>query len=125
MSKRVLDVGQCGPDHSSIRSYLTRNFDCEVVQVDDATGALAELKVGHFDLVLVNRKLDRDYSDGIEVIRKLKADPYAANVPVMLVTNYPEHQAAAIAVGAIPGFGKLEFQKPETREKLAGILEKP
>ena len=125
MSKRVLDVGQCGPDHSSIRSYLTRNFDCEVIQVDDAAGALTELKGGHFDLVLINRKLDRDYSDGIEVIRKLKADPDAASVPVMLVTNYPEHQDAAIAVGAIRGFGKLEFQKPETREKLAEILEKP
>ena len=33
MPKRVLDVGQCGPDHATIRSYLTRNFDCEVVQV--------------------------------------------------------------------------------------------
>ena len=125
MSKRVLDVGQCGPDHSSIRSYLTRNFDCEVVQVDDAAGALAELKGGRFDLVLVNRKLDRDYSDGIEVIRQLKADSDTASVPVMLVTNYPEHQDAAIAVGAIRGFGKLEFQKPETREKLAEILESP
>lgn len=125
MSKRVLDVGQCRPDHSSIRSYLTGNFDCEVVQVDDAAGALAELNAGHFDLVLVNRMLDCDYSDGVEVIRKLKADPDVASVPVMLVTNYPEHQDAAIAVGAIPGFGKLEFQKPETREKLAAILDKP
>ena len=125
MPKRVLDVGQCGPDHSAIRSYLTRNFDCEVVQVDDAAGALAELKGGQFDLVLVNRKLDCDYSDGIEVIRALKGHPDAASVPVMLVTNYPEHQEAAIAVGAIPGFGKLEFQKPETREKLAELLEKP
>jgi two-component system chemotaxis response regulator CheY len=125
MPTRVLDVGQCGPDHSSIRSYLTRNFDCEVVQVDDGAGALAELKNGPFDLVLVNRKLDCDYSDGIEVIRALKADPDAASVPMMLVTNYPEHQEAAIAVGAIPGFGKLEFQKPETREKLAELLEMP
>src|SRR5436190_19466629 len=119
MSKRVLDVGQCGPDHSSIRSYLTRNFECEVVQVDDAAGALAELHGGQFDLVLVNRKLDSDYSDGIEVIRTLKADPGTASVPVMLVTNYPEHQDAAIAAGAIRGFGKLEFGKPETRLRLA------
>ena len=122
MAKRVLDVGQCGPDHSSIRSYLTRNFDCEVVQVDDAAGALGELRAGHFDLVLVNRKLDCDYSDGVEVIRAIKAAPNAASVPVMLVTNYPEHQDAAIAVGAIRGFGKLEFQKPETRERLAAVL---
>ena len=125
MPKRVLDVGQCGPDHSSIRSYLTRNFDCEVVQVDDAAGALAELKDGQFDLVLVNRKLDCDYSDGIDVIRALKADSNAASVPVMLVTNYPEHQEAAIAAGGIRGFGKLEFGKPETRERIAELLEKP
>jgi CheY-like chemotaxis protein len=125
MPKRVLDVGQCGPDHSSIRSYFTRNFGCEVVQVDDAAGALAELKGGQFDLVLVNRKLDCDYSDGIEVIRAIKADQETASVPVMLVTNYPEHQEAAIAVGAVRGFGKLEFQKPETRARVAEFLEKP
>jgi CheY-like chemotaxis protein len=123
MSKRVLDVGQCGPDHAAIRNYLTRNFTCEIVQVDDATDALAQLKAGRFDLVLVNRKLDVDYSDGIDVIRVLKDDPSTASVPVMLVTNYPEHQDAAIAAGAIRGFGKLEFGKPETREMLAAVLE--
>jgi len=125
MPKRVLDVGQCGPDHFAIRSYLTRNFDCEVVQVHDAEGALAELRSGEFHLVLVNRKLDMDYSDGVDVFRVLKADPRAANVPVMLVTNYPEHQDAAIAAGAVRGFGKLEFEKLETRAKIAEILEKP
>jgi CheY-like chemotaxis protein len=125
MPKRVLDVGQCGPDHFAIRSYLTRNFDCEVVQAHDAERALAELRNGEFHLVLVNRKLDMDYSDGIDVVRALKADPRAANVPVMLVTNYPEHQDAAIAAGAVRGFGKLEFEKPETRAKIAEILEKP
>jgi CheY-like chemotaxis protein len=125
MGKRVLDVGQCGPDHASIRSFLTSNFDCEVVLVDDAAGALAKLRDEQFDLVLVNRKLDIDYSDGVEVIRALKANPKAANVPVMLVTNYPEHQEAAIAAGAIPGFGKLEFDKPETRAKIAELLEQP
>jgi CheY-like chemotaxis protein len=125
MPKRVLDVGQCSPDHSSIRSFLERNFDCEVVQVDDAAGALARLRDQQFDLVLVNRKLDMDYSDGVDVIHALKADPDAASVPVMLVTNYPEHQDAAIAAGAIRGFGKLEFEKPETRARVADILEKP
>jgi CheY-like chemotaxis protein len=124
MRKRVLDVGQCGPDHSTIRHYLTRNFDCDVVQVDDADGALAELREGEFHLVLVNRKLDIDYSDGVEVIRALKANPQTAAVPVMLVTNYPEHQEAAIAVGAVRGFGKLEFGEPATRTRIAEYLEK-
>jgi two-component system, chemotaxis family, chemotaxis protein CheY len=124
MSKRVLDIGQCGPDHATIRGYLTRNFDCEIVQVDDAAQAISQLRDGQFDLVLVNRKLDIDYTDGIEVIRQLKADSATAAVPVMLVTNYPEHQEAAMAAGAVRGFGKLEYGMPETREKIAAYLEK-
>jgi CheY-like chemotaxis protein len=122
MKKRVLNVGQCGPDHSAIRSYLTRNFDCEVDTADATLDALEKLTSEKFDLVLVNRKLDVDYTDGIDVIRALKADATTAAVPVMLVTNYPEHQDAAIAAGAIRGFGKLEFGKAETRELLATVL---
>jgi len=122
MPKRVLDVGQCGPDHAAIRSYLTRNFDCEVVQTHRADDTLEQLKSERFDLVLVNRKLDADYSDGVEIIRKVKAEPATSRVPIMLVTNYPEHQDTAIAAGAIRGFGKLEYDKPETREKLAAVL---
>lgn len=122
MSKRILDVGNCGPDHAAIRNFLTRTFDCEVEQVDDAAGAFAALNRQPFDLVLVNRKLDIDYSDGIDVIRALKADPTTAAVPVMLVTNYPEHQEVAVAAGAVLGFGKLEFGKQETRDRLAAVL---
>ena len=122
MSKRVLDVGQCGPDHATIRAFLTRHFDCEIVQAHGPDDTLALLRSESFDLVLVNRKLDRDYSDGVEIIRLVKADPAIADVTMMLVTNYPEHQAAAVAEGAVPGFGKLEFELPETRVKVAAVL---
>jgi CheY-like chemotaxis protein len=121
--KRVLSVGQCVPDHTTISRYLTTNFNCEVAKADDSAEALARLKSGRFDLVLVNRKLDIDYSDGIQVIRQIKSDPTIADVPVMLVTNYPEHQDAAIAEGAVRGFGKLEYDKPETRERIAAALQ--
>lgn len=122
MTKRVLDVGQCGPDHATIRNYLTANFDCEVVQTHGLADTLNELKAGEYHLVLVNRKLDANYSDGIEILRAIKADRETADVPVMIVTNYPEHQDAAIAAGAHRGFGKLEYDRPETREKLAAVL---
>jgi CheY-like chemotaxis protein len=122
MPKRVLDVGQCSPDHATIRAYLTRNFDCEVVQTHGADDTLEQLRSGRFDLILINRKLDADYSDGIEIIRRIKADPATADVPVMLITNYPEHQDAAIAAGAVRGFGKLEYNKPETLEALTAVL---
>lgn len=122
MPHRILNVGQCGPDHSSIRSYLTANFDCEVDLADGPEDTLHALGQREYHLVLVNRKLDRDYTDGIEVIRQMKAHPDHAEVPVMLITNYPEHQQAAVEIGALHGFGKLEFHKPETMERLKGVL---
>ena len=42
----------------------------------------------------------------------------------MIVTNYAEHQAAAVAMGAEIGFGKLELQKSATLERLAKFLPK-
>lgn len=123
MAKRVLSVGQCGPDHGMISRYLDQEFACEVVAADLLIDTQTKLEREKFDLILINRKLDHDYSDGVEIIRALKADPATANVPIMLVTNYPEHQEAAMAAGALLGFGKLEFGKAETREKLAAVLE--
>ena len=122
MTKRVLDVGNCGPDHAAIKQFLTRQFGCEVLQADGADDAFAALAKGDVDLVVVNRKLDMDYSDGIEVIRRMKADAKTAAVPVMLITNYAEHQDAAEAIGAVRGFGKLEMQKPETIARLEAVL---
>lgn len=119
--KRVLDVGNCGPDHAAIERLLAR-FDCEVLQADGASDAMAALRAGGVDLVLVNRKLDMDYSDGMEVIRQIKADPQAGKTPVMLLTNYAEHQDAAEKIGALRGFGKLEYGAPETIQRLEAVL---
>lgn len=128
MAKRVLDVGQCAPDHAAIRRLVQGTFGAEVVQadrLDDALAALrsAALRRESFDLVLINRKLDVDYSDGIEILQAIKTDSALASTPVMLVTNYPEHQQAAIAAGAEPGFGKAELSLPATRARLARFLD--
>jgi CheY-like chemotaxis protein len=122
MSKRVLSVGQCSVDHAAISSLVKGQFGAEIVAADSADAALEALGQGQFDLVMVNRKLDADYSDGIEVIRRIKTDPKLSQTPCMLVTNYPEHQQAAVAVGAEPGFGKLTYHEPATHEKLAKFL---
>lgn len=120
--KRILDVGNCSPDHAAITKFMTQHFECEVAQADRAADALAKLREQPFDLVVVNRKLDVDYSDGIEVIKQIKATPDIADVPVMLITNFAEHQDAAIEVGAVRGFGKLEYDQPETLERVKAAL---
>jgi two-component system chemotaxis response regulator CheY len=122
MAKRVLSVGQCSVDHAAICRLIEGRWPATVVPAASPEEALAALRAGPFDLVLVNRKLDADYSDGVEVIRRIKEDPAVAGVPVMLLTNYAEHQATAVAAGAEPGFGKLEYDEPATRDKLARFL---
>jgi CheY-like chemotaxis protein len=122
MPKRVLDVGQCVPDHAAIRRLIEGQFKAQVVQAHGLDDALAVLRSGSFDLVLINRKLDADYSDGIEIVRTIKADPELSRVPVMLVTNYPEHQQEAMTAGAEDGFGKAQLAEPATREKLQRFL---
>jgi two-component system, chemotaxis family, chemotaxis protein CheY len=122
MSKRVLSIGQCSVDHAAISSLVKGQFGAEIVSADSGDEAIAALGRGKFDLVMVNRKLDADYSDGLDVIRRIKADPNFSATPCMLVTNYAEHQETAVAAGAEPGFGKSGYHDPATHEKLAKFL---
>ena len=122
MSKRVLDVGNCAPDHAAIRGMLEKSFHADVAQADGLEDALAALRKEPFDLVLVNRKLDQDYSDGLDVIKAIKADAKLTSVPCMLITNYPDQQQAALAAGAAYGFGKKELHIDQTHARLAKYL---
>jgi ActR/RegA family two-component response regulator len=74
------------------------------------------------DLLLLNRTLDFGFDDdeGIAIIRKLR--PQYPNVKMMLVSNYAEAQAAAVAEGALPGFGKRELNTPRVAEMIREAL---
>ena len=122
MAKRVLDVGNCDMDHGSIRNLVQRHFGAEVVRVHGSDDALAALRAGPFNLVVVNRKLDRDGSDGLAIIRQVKADEQLRATPVMLITNYAEYQDQAVAAGAEQGFGKSELGDTRVVENLGRFL---
>ena len=124
MKRKVLSVGQCMADHGSIRRLIETSFDAELVAAHSLDDALAQLRQEPFALVLVNRKLDADYSDGLEVIRAIKQDDALKGVPTMMVTNYAEHQQTAIAAGAEPGFGKSQLTMPQTAESLGRFLDR-
>jgi CheY-like chemotaxis protein len=122
MSKRVLDVGNCVPDHTALRTMLQRSFAAEVVRVHGPEDALEALRKDPFDLVVINRKLDRDYTDGMDILKEIKADTELSATPVMIITNYPEYEAAAVAAGAEPGFGKKTLYDEQTQTRLAKFL---
>ena len=105
-------------------SVAHERFDCEVLQAHGADDALAALRDGTFDLVLVNRKLDMDYSDGIEVIRQIKADPDGRRHAGDADHQLPRAPGRGRGVGALRGFGKLEFEKPETHRAAQAVSAK-
>ena len=123
MSKTLLDCGDCGPDFHAIRQMVSNHFGASVVQSHGVEDTLELLRNQSVDLVTVNRKLDRDYSDGLNVAVAIKSDPDLGSIPVMLVTNYDEHQETAMAAGCVKGFGKLAIKDPETRNLLEPFLQ--
>src|SRR5438552_10025899 len=106
MPKKVLSLGQCAADDYAIRYFLQSDFGAEVSMADTIPEALARLRAEQFDLVLVNRVLDATGASGLGFISQLKEDAALADVPVMLISNYPDAQQQAVARGALPGFGK-------------------
>jgi len=122
VSKKVLDVGQCNPDHSSLSHFLTSNFDVQVDRSHEMDDTLQKMLANQYDLVMINRKIDRDYSDGMEILRTIKADETMKDVPVVLISNYEDAQETAVKAGAAPGFGKAQLSDPATLEKVTAIL---
>lgn len=116
----VLNVGQCGADHGMLRSFIEGNFHARVEAARSVPQALEALRKGKYDLVLVNRVIFDDGSDGMELIRSAKKEEFST--PIMLVSNYPDAQSAAVAAGAVQGFGKAELQSRLTLEHLAKFL---
>lgn len=122
MSGRVLSIGQCGFDHGNISRFLGQEFGVTVVAADDENDARDELQRSEFRLVLINRKLDLDGSDGVALLKRLQRDDLLGATPAMLVSNYADAQQAAVAAGARPGFGKAEIGDPQVTARLAEVL---
>ena len=122
MSKRVVLVGHCGPDSSFLRMAVANaDRSLQVLSADDQDELNEVLKAGA-DLLLLNRELPYgfDQTMGVEVIRLLcKQFP---NTKMMLVSNYPDAQAAAQQAGAMPGFGKREIGSPRVGQVIRDAL---
>jgi CheY-like chemotaxis protein len=123
-AKRVLSVGQCWADHSSISRTLQHHFGADVIGADSTEAALDQLSREAFDLVLVNRVFDADGTSGLQLIKQLKQEG-SEQVPVMLVSNYEDAQQEAVSAGAVPGFGKAALGLPLMLAKVKPFLEEP
>src|SRR4051812_38774731 len=123
MAKKVLLVGHCGPDSSYLRMTINRAVpEVDIVMADDSGELSKSLQSHDIDLILFNRELGYgfDPDEGVEAIRVLHQG--RLNTKMMLVSNYPDAQQAAVAAGAMPGFGKRELGTPRVTELLRDAL---
>lgn len=119
---RVLDVGNCDPDHAAIRQMLATNFDVGVDRVMHVAEAVAALQHQAYALVLVNRLIFGDGSSGLPLIEVIRRDDRLRATPVMMVSNFAEAQDAAVRAGAQQGFGKAALEFPATIDLLSRYL---
>lgn len=122
MPPRVLTVGHCDLDHQALCRLLDSCGDVEVASADRMADAVDAVRSGSYDLVLINRIFEFSGESGIDLIRKLRADPETCASVLMLVSNLEEAQQQAVAAGAVRGFGKAELDSPQTRDTLARYL---
>lgn len=121
-ASRILSVGQCGFDHGNLSRALASRLNAQIIPVDTLDEALGKLRVGSYDLLLVNRITDLDGSPGLDLIRAVKADPNLAGIPTMLVSDLAKAQDEAVSLGALPGFGKSAMHDPKTLSRIEASL---
>jgi DNA-binding NarL/FixJ family response regulator len=122
MPKKVVLIGHCGPDSSYLRITVQKALGDAVVSMADDEQDLQKALESGVDLLLINRTLDYGFKQegGAELIAHLRAEN--PKLRAMLVSNYPEAQAEAVAAGAIPGFGKRELGSPRVAQLLRDAL---
>ena len=123
MPRRIALIGHCGPDSMGLRHAVlaVSGEDAQVVSVD-SDDELREFLKEPADLLLINRLLEWGFKEnhGVELIRHLhKGHPKSK---VMLISNLPDAQKAAVEAGAVQGFGKAELGEAKVRQCLQAAL---
>lgn len=118
----VLDVGNCDPDHAMIRGMLTRHFDVEIDRVMFVADALERMRLRAYDLVMFNRLIFDDGSEGLELVRRAGQDATVHAAPIMMISNFDAAQSACVTAGGVRGFGKKAVETADALDALSKYL---
>ena len=121
--QKLLIVGQCDFDYQRISFVLSKIYDIEFHRADSFDDAIQKSLDQQFDLIMINRLMDLDRSEGMAILHELKSNPQTENTPAMIISDYQDAQEAAVAAGASPGFGKARLDTPQTFELLSNFLQ--
>jgi DNA-binding NtrC family response regulator len=116
----VLSIGQCGYDDSRIGQVVRSALGASLDRASSPEDAQGKMQAKKYDLVLVNRVFDAGTGMGVDFIGQMKKS--GETTPMMLVSDYADAQAAAMANGAVPGFGKSAIASPEVGNLLRATV---
>ena len=100
--KKLLSIGQCCADHSSISRLLTQNFQIEIINADNSKEAESLISAGTFSLILVNRIFDTNGESGLAFIKKYCSQQTSTSTPIMLESCKEEASLFTCSVNFLP-----------------------
>lgn len=95
----------------------------EVIGAENGLEALKKIEQGPFDLVLLD--IIMPYMDGLEVLKKIKAQEKYKNLPIILLTNLSQKEEVdkGLGLGASDYLIKSHFTPSEVLEKVKTYLD--
>ena len=110
---RIVLVGHCGGDSFFLKRAIKRLVPEATIDEANQMEALASYLDGG-NVLLVNRVVDGrfDTGDGVDLIETICRQGTPAKL--ILISDYDDAQTRAVAVGAMPGFGKSDLDTPRT-----------
>ncbi len=118
--EKVILVGHCGADTGTLEWFVEEAMNLPVESAN-SVGKLQSLMTPR-SLLMVNRLLEGDFptDQGVELIGALTRMGSAPTM--MLISNYPDAQAAAVKLGAVQGFGKSQVGQADLTQYLQSLL---
>ena len=120
----IILVGENIPDLRDVLTWLLHRDGHHVTTAGTADDTLTAARATPVDLLLMNPALPgADGLDGLQVCRRLRADPATTHLPIMMlsVRQYPAEIAAARTAGADDYLGK-PFDNNDLLTRVTALL---
>ena len=114
-------VVEDNPMNMELTVVLLESWGYKVGQAVDGAQALNEVKMGNYDLILLDMQLPR--MDGLEVLEHLKNDPETADIPVVALTAHSmTGDGCKFLSAGCTGYISKPINVPEFRDQIADYL---
>jgi DNA-binding NarL/FixJ family response regulator len=119
---RVGLIGHCGFDSMGLSNMVLKAVPGTQVVSIHGEGDLAIEAEGGISLLLINRQVGGGFRQSSGVDLAAEVARRWPGVKSMVITNYDDVQEAAVAAGALRGFGKNDLGRANAMQQLRDAL---